>query len=281
MGKIHRSRYLNAKFIIGAVCIIIVVVLAAFGNFITPHGPQEQDLLSSLQPPRIDETRYYLGTDHLGRDILARMVSGARVSLLIATSVVVLSGALGVLFGALSGYWGGVRDIVLQKVAETFWAFPPILLALAILAFFGQSLTNIILALSIQRWIPYSRIARAQALVLRNREFVAASQVMGGGTSWIVSRHILPNILAAAIVIATFSMATAILAEASLSFLGLGVPPEIPTWGGMLAEGRSYVVGAWWIAVFPGLGIFVTVLGLNLLGDGLRDVLDPRLRRER
>ena len=226
--------------------------------------------------PRFDETRYYLGTDHLGRDILARMVSGARVSLLIATSIVLISGAFGVLFGALSGYWGGVRDIILQKVVETFWAFPPILLALAILAFFGQSLTNIILALSIQRWIPYSRIARAQALVLRNREFVAASQVMGGGTSWIVSRHILPNLLAAAIVIATFSMATAILAEASLSFLGLGVPPEIPTWGGMLAEGRSYVVGAWWIAVFPGLGIFVTVLGLNLLGDWLRDLLDPK-----
>lgn len=267
---------LNAKFIIGAFCMTLVIILAVFGNFITPHGPQEQDLLSSLQPPRFDETRYYFGTDHLGRDIFARMVSGARVSLLIAASIVVLSGVFGVLFGSLSGYWGGVRDIVLQKIVETFWAFPPILLALAILAFFGQSLANIILALSIQRWIPYSRIARAQALVLRNREFVAASQVMGGGTSWIISRHILPNLLAAAIVIATFSMATAILAEASLSFLGLGVPPEIPTWGGMLAEGRSYVVGAWWIAVFPGLGIFVTVLGLNLLGDWLRDLLDPK-----
>jgi peptide/nickel transport system permease protein len=161
-------------------------------------------------------------------------------------------------------------------VVETFWAFPPILLALAILAFFGQSLTNIILALSIQRWIPYCRIARAQALVLRNKEFVAASQVMGAGTTWVVSRHILPNLVAAAIVIATFSMATAILSEASLSFLGLGVPPEIPTWGGMLAEGRSYVVGAWWIAVFPGVGIFITVLGLNLLGDWLRDLLDPK-----
>ena len=171
------------------------------------------------------------------------MVSGARVSLLIATAIVLISGVFGVLYGALSGYWGGIRDIALQKVVETFWAFPPILLALAILAFFGQSLTNIILALSIQRWIPYCRIARAQALVLRNKEFVAASQVMGGGTTWVVSRHILPNLVAAAIVIATFSMATAILAEASLSFLGLGVPPEIPTWGGMLAEGRSYVVG--------------------------------------
>jgi peptide/nickel transport system permease protein len=270
------SDLLAPKFFIGAICLGIVLVLAVFGNLITPHSAGEQDLLSSLQPPRIDEQRYYLGTDHLGRDILARMVSGARVSIVIAASVVLLSGLFGVLYGALSGYWGGTRDVVLQKIVETFWAFPPILLALAIMAFFGQSLGNIILALSIQRWIPYSRIARAQALVLRNREFVAASQVMGGGTSWVVSRHIVPNLLSAAIVIATFSMATAILAEASLSFLGLGVPPDIPTWGGMLAEGRSYVVGAWWIAVFPGLGIFLTVLGLNLLGDWLRDLFDPK-----
>jgi peptide/nickel transport system permease protein len=271
-----RHRLLNAKFIIGMTCIGLVVVLAMLGNFITPHSATEQDLLASLQPPSLGADHYYLGTDHLGRDILARMVSGARVSLLIAAAIVLISGVFGVLYGALSGYWGGIRDVALQKIVETFWAFPPILLALAILAFFGQSLANIILALSIQRWIPYSRIARAQALVLRNKEFVAASQVMGGGTTWVVSRHILPNLVAAAIVIATFSMATAILAEASLSFLGLGVPPEIPTWGGMLAEGRSYVVGAWWIAVFPGLGIFITVLGLNLLGDWLRDLLDPK-----
>jgi peptide/nickel transport system permease protein len=266
----------NPKFVIGAFCLGIILALAVLGNLISPHTAGEQDLMSSLQPPGIDDTRYYLGTDHLGRDILARMASGARVSIVIALSVVLISGIFGVLYGALSGYWAGNRDVVLQKVVETFWAFPPILLALAILAFFGQSLANIIFALSIQRWIPYSRIARAQALVLRNREFVAAAQVMGGGTSWVVSRHIVPNLMSAAIVIATFSMATAILAEASLSFLGLGVPPEIPTWGGMLAEGRSYVVGAWWIAVFPGLGIFLTVLGLNLIGDWLRDLFDPK-----
>jgi peptide/nickel transport system permease protein len=269
------SSFLSVKFIVGTVSLGTILLIAIFGSLLTPHDPGHQDLMMSLMPPDWS-MGYLLGTDHLGRDIFARMVSGARVSLLIATSVVVLSGVFGVIYGAVSGYWGGMRDIALQKVVEMFWAFPPILLALTILAFFGQSLFNIILALSIQRWIPYSRLARAQALVIRNREFVAASQVMGGGTSWIVSRHILPNLMSAAIVIGTFSMATAILSEASLSFLGLGVPPSIATWGGMLAEGRSYIVGAWWIAVFPGLGIFLTVLGLNLLGDWARDRLDPK-----
>jgi peptide/nickel transport system permease protein len=204
------------------------------------------------------------------------MISGARISLLIAVSVVLISGVAGTLLGAISGYWGGSRDVVVQKIVETFWAFPPILLALTIMAFFGQSLPNIILAIAVQRWIPYCRIARAQALVLANRDFVAAAQIMGGGTAWIVRRHILPNILSSAVVVATFSMATAILAEASLSFLGLGVPATIASWGGMLAEGRSYMVEAWWIAVFPGLGIVVTVLGLNLLGDWMRDRFDPK-----
>lgn len=268
--------FLNLKFCLGAVCLGVVLCLALLGGFATPHDPMEQDLLSSLQPPAFDAEAHWLGTDQLGRDIFARMVSGARVSLAIAVSVVAISGVFGVLYGALSGYWSGLRDVALQKVVEAFWAFPPILLALAIMAFLGQSLFNVILALSIQRWIPYSRVARAQALVLRNRDFVAASLVMGAGTGWVVTRHILPNLLSSAIVMATFSMATAILAEASLSFLGLGVPPEIATWGGMLSEGRTYVTGAWWIAVFPGAGIFLTVLGLNLLGDWLRDLIDPK-----
>lgn len=271
----NRRAFVNAKFILGSGCLLMIVLLGVFGPFLTPHGPNDQDLFNTLQPPSL-ENGHIFGTDHLGRDIFVRMASGARVSLIIASSVVVISGAFGIAYGALSGYWGGTRDVVLQKIVETFWAFPAILLALTILAFFGQSLLNLIIALSIQRWIPYSRIARAQALVLRNREFVAASRVLGGGTAWIVRRHILPNLYASAIVIATFSMATAILAEAALSFLGVGVPPRIATWGGMLSEGRSYVVRAWWIAIFPGLGIFVTVMSLNLIGDWLRDQLDPK-----
>jgi peptide/nickel transport system permease protein len=264
----------DLKFIIGAFCIGIIMLLAVAGGLLSAYDPIEQDLLSSQLPPGSEG--HVFGTDHLGRDVFARVISGARVSVVVAAAVVILSGVFGVLVGALSGFWGGWRDIVIQKFVETIWAFPAILLALAILAFFGQSLVNLILALSIQRWIPYCRIARAHALVIRNREYVAASRVLGGGTAWIVRQHILPNLISSAIVIATFSMATAILSEASLSFLGLGVPPHIPTWGGMLAEGRSYVTSSWWIAVFPGLAIFLTVLGLNLLGDWCRDLLDPK-----
>lgn len=265
---------LNLKFLLGASLLGFVLFLAVFGGWLTSFDPNRQDLLASLLPPLTDG--HVLGTDHLGRDILARMISGAKVSLAIAASVVLISGVVGVLVGALSGYLSGTPDLVTQKIVESFWAFPPILLAIAILAFFGQSLTNVILALTIQRWIPYSRIARAQALVLRSLAYVEASKVMGGGLIWIMRRHILPNLMASAIIVATFSMATAILAEASLSFLGLGVPPQIATWGGMLAEGRSYITRAWWLAVIPGLGIFITVLALNLLGDWLRDQFDPK-----
>jgi peptide/nickel transport system permease protein len=271
---VRRFDFFELKFLIGMFCLGVILFMAVFGDFVTPHMADKQNLLYALEEPF--QAEFLLGTDHLGRDIFARMVSGARVSLAIAASVVLLSGVFGVLVGALSGYLGGTRDVVMQKIVETFWAFPPILLAIAILAFFGQSLANIILALSIQRWIPYSRIARAQALVLRSKEFVSASQLMGGALPWIMRRHILPNLYASAIIVGTFSMATSILAEASLSFLGLGVPPQIATWGGMLSEGRSYITRAWWLAVFPGLGIFVTVLGLNLLGDWLRDQYDPK-----
>ena len=270
------TAFLKPKFIVGATCLGVIIAIAAFGNFLTPHEANVQSLLNSLQPPFDWAEGYYLGTDQLGRDILARMVSGARVSLAIAGSVVLISGIIGVLVGSLSGYWGGWRDVLIQKLVETFWAFPPILLAIAIVALFGQTLSNLILALAIQRWIPYARLCRAQALTLSSREFVSASKIMGGGTAWILRRHIIPNLLASAVVVATFSMATAIIAEASLSFLGLGVPPETPTWGGMLADGRSYITRAWWLAVFPGLGIFITVLGLNYLGDWLRDQFDPK-----
>jgi peptide/nickel transport system permease protein len=268
------ARFFQVKFLVGALCIGLIALMAIGGDFLTPHNPDDQDLLASLQPPFTWE--HVLGTDQLGRDIFARMVSGARVSLAIALSVVLISGVLGVLLGAISGYLSGWRDVVLQKIVETFWAFPPILLAIAIVALFGQTLPNLIIALTIQRWIPYARLARAQAMSLRSREFIAASKIMGGGTVWILRKHVVPNLIASAIVVATFTMATAIIAEASLSFLGLGVPPGTATWGGMLADGRSYITRAWWLAVFPGVGIFITVIGLNLLGDWLRDQLDPK-----
>lgn len=268
-------KFADLKFIAGAIFTGFIIAVALFGSWLSPFDANRQSLLDSLLPP-FQYAAHPLGTDQLGRDILARMVSGARVSLLIACVVVMVSGVVGVTVGALSGYLGGTRDIIIQKVVETFWAFPAVLLAIAILALFGQTLPNLILALVLQRWIPYARLARAQTLTLRTREFVSASKIMGGRTAWILRKHILPNLLASSIIIATFSMATAIIAEASLSFLGLGVPPGTPTWGGMLAEGRSYITSAWWLAVFPGVGIFITVLGLNILGDWLRDQFDPK-----
>lgn len=271
----RRRRMGDLRLVLGLVCVGSILFLAILGGLISGHDPSTQRLIDALEPP-LKAGGFLLGTDHLGRDLLARLTSGARVSLIIAGCVVLLSGLIGVFVGAISGYFSGIRDIVIQKIVEGFWAFPPLLLAIAILAFFGQSLTNVIIALTIQRWIPYCRIARAQALALRSREYIAAAKILGAGTAWILVRHIVPNLLPSAIIIASFTMATAVLAESSLSFLGLGVPSSVVTWGGMLAEGRSYITHAWWIAVLPGAGIFVTVLGLNLLGDWLRDRLDPK-----
>jgi peptide/nickel transport system permease protein len=201
------------------------------------------------------------------------------VSLLVAFAVVLISGAVGIALGAISGYFGGKVDFAIQKLVEVVWAFPALLLAITILAFLGQGLFNLILALVAQRWIQYCRVVRGQTLSLRDRDFVAATRALGAGSPRIIRRHILPNLLQISLVIGTFSMASAIISEASLSFLGLGVPPGIPTWGTMLADSRSYISTAWWLALFPGLSIFVTVLGINLLGDGVRDLLDPRLKR--
>ena len=189
------------------------------------------------------------------------------------------AGVMGIALGAISGYFAGRTDFFIQKLVEVVWAFPPLLLAIAIMAFFGQGLGILIFALVAQRWIPYCRVSRGQALSLRTRDFVDAARSLGATNTRIIMKHILPNLMQSAMVIGTFAMATAIISEASLSFLGLGVPPEIPTWGAMLADGRTYISTSWWLALFPGLCIFFTVLGINLLGDGMRDIFDPRLKR--
>ena len=232
-----------------------------------------------MRPPQGMGGAHVLGTDNLGRDILSRIVYGARVSLLVAFAVVFVSGFIGVGLGAISGYIGGKADFLIQKLVEVVWAFPPLLLGITIMAFLGQGLTNLIIALVAQRWIPYCRVVRGQALSLRERDFVMAARCLGATKSQIIARHILPNLIQTSLVIGTFAMASSIIAEASLSFLGVGVPPEIPTWGTMLADARIYISTSWWLPLFPGLCIFVTVLGINLLGDALRDILDPRLKR--
>lgn len=265
------------KAVFGLSMLFLLVVAGVFAPWIAPFDPARQDLMMAMTAPQWSGP-HFLGTDHVGRDLLSRIIYGARVSLVIAVAVVIFSGVVGVTLGVISGYFGGWVDSLTQKVLEVMWAFPPLLLAISIVAFLGQSLGILILALASQRWIPYCRLARAEALSLREREFVMAARSLGAGHARILCSHILPNLLQSALIVGTFAMATAIIAEASLSFLGLGVPPSTPTWGGMLADARSYISTAWWMALFPGLAIFATVLGINLLGDVLRAHLDPRLR---
>ena len=272
---------LKPKIVIGGAIVLALVVAGALAPWIAPYNPNAQDLGLALKPPQGLLASHVLGTDAVGRDILSRLFYGARISLLIAVMVVVISGVVGVGLGAVSGYFAGMVDFAIQKFVEVIWAFPPLLLAIAIMAFLGQGLENLILALVAQRWISYCRVSRGQALSMRNREFVEAARALGASNARIILRHIIPNLFQSAVVIGTFAMASAIISEASLSFLGLGVPPEIPTWGSMLADGRTYISTSWWLALFPGLCIFFTVLGINLLGDGLRDLLDPRLKRSR
>ncbi|HEY2988270.1 MAG TPA: ABC transporter permease [Candidatus Binatia bacterium] len=274
-----RVEWAQPKFIAGGVIVGALIVVGVLSPWIAPHDPGKQTLEAMLKAPQWFGGDHFLGTDNLGRDILSRIIYGARVSLLVAFAVVLISGVVGVTLGAISGYFGGKIDFAIQKLVEVVWAFPALLLAITILAFLGQGLFNLILALVAQRWIQYCRVVRGQALSLRGRDFVTATRALGASNPRIIGRHLLPNLIQISLVIGTFSMASAIIAEASLSFLGLGVPPEIPTWGTMLADSRSYISTAWWLALFPGLCIFLTVLGINLLGDAIRDLLDPRLKR--
>lgn len=270
---------MRGKVYLGGFIVLAFIVVGILGPLVAPYDPNKQSLESMLQAPQWFSGPHFLGTDNLGRDILSRIVFGARVSLLVAFAVVFISGFVGVILGAVSGYFGGNVDFSIQKLVEVVWAFPPLLLAITIMAFLGQGLFNLILALVSQRWIQYCRVTRGQSLSLKAREFVISARSLGATDAQIIGRHIIPNLIQVSLVIGTFAMASAIISEASLSFLGLGVPPSIPTWGTMLADGRMYVSTAWWLALFPGLCIFVTVLGINLLGDALRDILDPRLNR--
>jgi len=272
--------WLTFKALLGGLILFSFIMSALLAPYLAPFDPNKQDLMRAMIAPQWLAGPHVFGTDHVGRDLLSRLIYGARISLSIAASVVVISGAVGIFLGIVSGYFGGRIDFLIQKVVEMVWAFPPLLIAIAILAFLGQGLGNLILALTLQRWIPYSRVVRAEAMTLKEREFVMAARSIGASHLRILARHLLPNLIQSALVIGTFAMAAAIIAEAALSFLGLGVPPQIPTWGSMLADGRAYVSTSWWMSLFPGLAIFATVLAINLLGDALRDNLDPKLKRK-
>jgi peptide/nickel transport system permease protein len=275
----RRLPRLPVKAFTGGLIVMLFILVGIFGPAMTAQDPNRQELGAMMRAPQGLGSSHVLGTDNLGRDILTRVIHGSRVSLLVAFAVVFVSGFIGILLGAISGYFGGKIDFAIQKLVEVVWAFPPLLLGITIMAFLGQGLFNLILALVAQRWIPYCRVVRGQTLSLRSRDFVTAAQCLGASNRQIIARHIVPTLIQTSLVIGTFAMASSIIAEASLSFLGVGVPPEIPTWGTMLADARIYISTSWWMPLFPGLCIFITVLGINLLGDGLRDLLDPRLKR--
>lgn len=276
-----RLRYF--KVIVGGIILAALVICGLAAPLLAPFDPQEQRLESRLQAPAWLGGRArtnLLGTDNLGRDILSRIVYGSRISLLVGATTVLLAGLVGCSLGAVAGYFGKRVDEVVGKVTEIFLAFPFLLLAIALMAFLGQGVINIIIALMVSRWVQYCRVVRGEVLSLKERDFVTAAKALGARDFYVLLRHVMPNTLASVTVVATFAMAIVIISEASLSFLGLGVPAHIPTWGSMLSEGRSYMNRAPWLTIFPGMAIFVTVFGINLLGDGLRDILDPKLRRQ-
>lgn len=274
--RILRSRLASS----GLVVLAVVVATALLAPFIAPHDPAAQDILSRLLPPmaRSELGLHVLGTDALGRDLLSRLMVGARVSLLVGIAAVTVAAMLGVGIGLIAGYEDRRFGRLLMGLADVQLAVPFLVLILAVIAVLGPSLLNLIVVLGAAHWVQYARVVRAETLALREREFVQAAQALGARTLRILLRHLLPNLTSSIIVISSLLVARMILYEASLSFLGLGVPARIPTWGGMIADGRSYMGNAWWVAAIPGLAIFMTVVAINLVGDRLRDLLDPKLR---
>lgn len=271
----------SRKATFGVVVVALIVLGALLSPQLAPYDPGAQSLAGRLLPPLstgTDGLLHLLGTDQLGRDILSRLIYGARISLMVGICASLLAGTLGVLLGLLAGYFGDRVDDAIMRLCDVQLALPYILVAMAILAIAGSSLLNIILVLSMTQWVTYARVVRSGVLTVKEQDYVLAGRTLGLSNSRIIARYILPNVLAPVIVIATFSVAQTIVAEAALSFLGLGVPPSIPSWGGMLADGRTYLVVAWWLVTIPGLAISLTVIGVNLFGDWLRDYLDPKLQ---
>lgn len=267
--------------LVALIIVFIITGLAIFAPQVAPRDPARVDVLKKNVAPAFlggEYPEHWLGADKLGRDVWARLVYGARVSLSIGLAVVVVGGIVGTLLGLLSGYYGGWIDDVIMRLAEIQLAFPFLLLAISLLVVLGRGLFNLILVLSISSWVTYARVVRGQVIAVREKEFIEAARSIGQRDTAILLRHLLPNVFAPVIIIASFSVASTIIAEAGLSYLGLGVPATVPTWGGMLQDGREYMQEAWWGVTLPGLAIMVTVLSINILGDWLRDYLDPRLR---
>ena len=267
----------------GGAFVAVLLLVAAAAPWLAPHDPVRQSLRTRLAAPTLegaDGRAHPLGTDHLGRDVLSRTIYGARVSLVVGFAAVIVGGLVGATLGIAAGYRGGWLDTAIMTVADAQLAFPFILLAIGIIAVLGPSFPTLIVVIGLSGWPGYARVLRAQVLVLRSREFVDAIQALGGTVVRIVGRHILPNVLSSLVVIGTLELARSIVLEATLSFLGLGIQPPTPSWGGMVQEGREYLDSAWWISTFPGLVLMLTSVAVSRTGDWLRDLLDPTLRGE-
>lgn len=265
----------NRAALVGLLIVAILVFTAIFAPFLAPYNPYTVALDQRLQPPG---GAHLLGTDELGRDILSRLIYGARVALWVGIVTVVLAGTLGISGGLVAGYLGGTWDAVIMRLVDVFLAFPVIILAIAIVAVRGPGLTNVLIALALVYWTSYARVSRGTVLLLREEEYTWAARTLGASPTRVMTRHLLPNAIAPLVVLASLGMGNAILAEAALSFLGLGIQPPEASWGSMLNTGMQFLRDASFLSTLPGLAIFITVLGFNLLGDGLRDALDPRMR---
>jgi peptide/nickel transport system permease protein len=284
LGRIVSTFLLSKTATLGAFIFVLFLLIALLAPILVPHDPAAQDLKRRLAPPiglgiERASLEYPLGNDNLGRDILSRLLVGSRVSLTVGVSTILLASSVGSLIGALAGFYRGLVDNIVMRLVDIWMAFPSLLLAIAFGAALGPGLFNLVLALSLTIWVVYCRVVRAEVLSIRERDYVLAARAIGASDLRIILRHVLPNVLAPILVISTLQMGVVIISEASLNFLGVGVQSSVPTWGGMLSDGREFMRDAWWLATFPGIAISLVVLGVNLLGDGLRDALDPRLRR--
>ncbi|WP_299845344.1 nickel transporter permease [uncultured Paracoccus sp.] len=267
----------NKLAMFGLVILIILIVMAVFAPWLAPYSPFSQNLADRLQPP---SAAHWLGTDHLGRDILSRLIHGSRITLFIVGTVALIAPVIGLFIGTVAGFAGGWVDQVLMRITDIFLAFPKLVLALAFVAALGAGIGNAVLALAITAWPPYARLARAETLTIRNADFIAAARLQGAGPMRLLIGHIWPLCVSSLIVRVALDMAGIILSAAGLGFLGLGAQPPMPEWGAMISDGRTYILDFWWVAAMPGLAIFIVSLAFNLLGDGLRDVLDPKGAKE-
>jgi len=276
LGQLYRQWLAfrtNPAAMIGLLIVLALLLMAALAPLIAPYDPLAQALDQRLLPP---SAKHWFGTDALGRDIFSRIVHGTRVTLVIVMLVVVTVGPLGLLIGCAAGYFGGWVDTVLMRITDVFLAFPRLVLALAFVAALGPGLENAVIAIAFTAWPPYARVARAETLIIRNADYISAMRLQGAGQMRIVLKHVVPMCVPSLIVRTTYDMAGIIIIAAGLGFLGLGAQPPIPEWGAMISTGREQIFDQWWVATFPGIAICVVALGFNLLGDGLRDVLDAR-----